>query len=254
MSTERGDFYYPLEEDHLNINYNDQVDVYWWSTFAELLLINCSESIAGGKGYNFKRNINENGTERWGPIQLSQEFDDWSKPVGCQLAIFASGIGSITGATIGVTSDPTHSASIMAMSSTAAKDPVMTPSTTPAPSVTPSSAAPTTTPTDPKVTGSTGDGGSLSTGAKAGIGVGVGVGAILVAAAAYLFYRNHRKMKDLNARLSYQSESQQYSKPAGVAVAHHAGNEYNSPYSEATAWSQGHHSPQAPPRELGGSQ
>jgi hypothetical protein len=52
MSTERGDFYYPLEEDHLNINYNDQVDVYWWSTFAELLLINCSESVAGGKGYS----------------------------------------------------------------------------------------------------------------------------------------------------------------------------------------------------------
>lgn len=141
----------------------------------------------------------------------------------------------------------------MAMSSTAAKDPVTTPSTTPAPSVTPSSAAPTSTSTDPTATGPTGDDGGLSTGAKAGIGVGVGVGAILVAAAAYLFYRNHRKMKDLNARLSYQPESQQYSKPAGVAVAHHTGNEFNSPYSEATAWSQGHHSPQAPPRELAGS-
>jgi hypothetical protein len=74
---------------------------------------------------------------------------------------------------------------------------------------------------------------------------------LLVAAAAYLLYRNHRKLKDLNARISYQSQAQQYSKPPGVAVAYTGGNERERPFSQTTMQSQGHQSLQAPRHELG---
>jgi hypothetical protein len=205
----------------------------------------------------FRYNIDETGTREWSPISLSREFDDWTRPVSCELAINEEVLGSVTGATIGVTSAATQTAALYALSSTRPYDPVTTPSATPTPSsisglgTGPSSALPTATPTGPTITG-TSDNSGLSTGAKAGIGAGVAVGALLVAAAAYMFYRNHRKMKALNARVSQQSETQEYSKPAGVAVAHHAGDGYNRPYSDAPTWSQGHQSPEVPPQELVG--
>ncbi|KAI4947749.1 hypothetical protein J4E91_006572 [Alternaria rosae] len=106
-------------------------------------------------------------------------------------------------------------------------------------------APPTVTPTNPVVTTSLSDSAGLSTGAKAGIGAGIGVSALLIATAAYLFYRNHRKLKDLNARLSYQSQAGHFNKPPDVAVAPHGSNGYERPYSEATM-SQVHSSPQVP--------
>jgi LPXTG-motif cell wall-anchored protein len=88
----------------------------------------------------------------------------------------------------------------------------------------------------------------LSTGAEAGIGAGLG--ALLVVAAAYLFYRKHRKMKNVNDRVSYQPKAQHYEKPVSVSIAHHMGDGYNKPYSDATSWLQVQQSPQAPQSEL----
>ena len=52
---------------------------------------------------------------------------------------------------------------------------------------------------------STGDNG-LSTGAKAGIAIGAVFGVMAIAAVGYLFYRNHRKLKELESR-AYPQES-----------------------------------------------
>jgi hypothetical protein len=55
MSNESGEFYYPLDEHHLSINFNDAVIVSWTSTFAEELLIRCHEGITGGENYSQSR-------------------------------------------------------------------------------------------------------------------------------------------------------------------------------------------------------
>lgn len=47
----------------------------------------------------------------------------------------------------------------------------------------------------------------LSTGAKAGIAIGAVFAAVAIAAIAYLFYRNHRKIKELEARARPQDLS-----------------------------------------------
>ncbi|KAH6860610.1 hypothetical protein BKA58DRAFT_36730 [Alternaria rosae] len=209
--------------------------------------------------------IDQNGTEPWSPIYLSRRFDDWSIPAGCILSMEEAGAGNIGGATIGVTSaTSSQAASIFALSSTVALNtetsssstPTPTPSTTPisSPASTVPSAPSTPTPTGPIDTTATGadNSGGLSAGAKAGIGAGVAVGALLVAVAAYVFYRNHRKMKDMNTRMSYQpeAEAQQYEKPPGVTVAHHAVDGDTKPYNNAPTWSQELPSPHVPPSEL----
>lgn len=133
----------------------------------------------------------------------------------------------------------------MPMSSTTA---ISSPAST-VPSI-PSTPTPTG-PTDATAAG-VNSGGGLSTGAKAGIGAGVAVGALFVAAAAFLFYRNRRKTKDMNTRMSYQpeAEAQQYEKPPGVAVAHHAGDRDTKSYNNTPTWSQELPSPHVPPSEL----
>jgi hypothetical protein len=213
-------------------------------------------------GFNIE--ISENGTEPWSPVYLSRRFDDWSIPAGCELSISKAGGGAIGGATIGVTSATSQSASILALSSTVPWDTETTPSTTPISTSTlslnaisslasTSSSAPlTSAPTGPvdATTAGTESSGGLSTGAKAGIGAGLGVGALLVVAAAYLFHRKHSKTKNLNDRVSYQPEAQHYEKPVGVSIAHHTGDGYNKPYSDATPWSQVQQPSQAPPSEL----
>jgi len=209
--------------------------------------------------------INQNGTEKWSPIYLSRRFDDWSLPAGCVLSMEEAGAGNIGGATIGVTSATTsQAASVFALSSTVAlnSEASSSPTSTPAPSTTPISSPASTIPSTPSTPTPTGpidttasgadDSSGLSTGAKAGIGAGVAVGALLVAAAAFLFYRNRRKMKDMNTRISYQpeAEAQQYEKPPGVAVAHHAVDRDTKSYSDAPTWSQELPSPHVPPSEL----
>jgi hypothetical protein len=134
--------------------------------------------------------------------------------------------------------------------------PTLTPTPSPdaisSPASTPSPTLPTPTPTGPvdATTAGTESSSGLSTGAKAGIGAGLGVGALLVVAAAYLFYRKHRNTKNLDDRVSYQPEAQHYEKPVGVSIAHHTGNGYDKPYSDATTWSQVQQPSQAPPSEL----
>lgn len=46
--------------------------------------------------------------------------------------------------------------------------------------------------------------GGLSTGAKAGIAIGAVIAALAFAAVSYLFYRNHRKLKELESRTFVQ--------------------------------------------------
>jgi len=215
----------------------------------------------------FSLDINQNGTKEWSPIYLSRQFDDWSLPAGCILSIEEAGAGNIGGATIGVTSaTSSQAASIFALSSTVALNPETSSSPTPMPmpmSSTTAISSPASTvpsiPSTPTPTGPTdataagvNSGGGLSTGAKAGIGAGVAVGALFVAAAAFLFYRNRRKTKDMNTRMSYQpeAEAQQYEKPPGVAVAHHAGDRDTKSYNNTPTWSQELPSPHVPPSEL----
>ncbi|CAN9153389.1 unnamed protein product [Alternaria alternata] len=260
-----GAFNYPREEHHVVLNVDDVVEVSWWSTFADTLVVNCYEAgDINGQLESFTIEIAENGTEPWSPVYLSRRFDDWSIPAGCELSISQAGGGAIGGATIGVTSATSQSASILALSSTVPWDIETQPSTTPTPTPTPSPDAisspastpsqtlPTPTPTGPvdATTAGTESSSGLSTGAKAGIGAGLGVGALLVVAAAYLFYRKHRNTKNLNDTVSYQPEAQNYEKPVGVSIAHHTGNGYDKPYSDATTWSQVQQPSQAPPSEL----
>ena len=225
------------------------------------VFLNTVAPLTRNEGFTIE--IAENGTEPWSPVYLSRRFDDWSIPAGCELSISQAGGGAIGGATIGVTSATSQSASILALSSTVPWDteqPSTTPTLTPTPSPdaisspasTPSPTLPTPTPTGPvdATTAGTESSSGLSTGAKAGIGAGLGVGALLVVAAAYLFYRKHRNTKNLDDRVSYQPEAQHYEKPVGVSIALHTGNGYDKPYSDATTWSQVQQPSQAPPSEL----
>ncbi|EUC27165.1 hypothetical protein COCCADRAFT_31286 [Bipolaris zeicola 26-R-13] len=260
-----GAFNYPREEHHVVLNVDSVVEVSWWSTFADTLVVSCYEAgDINGESEIFNIEISENGTEPWSPVYLSRRFDDWSIPAGCELSISKAGGGAIGGAMIGVTSATSQSASILALSSTVPWDTKTTPSTPPISTSTlslnaisslastSSPAPPTSAPTGPvdATTAGTESSGGLSTGAKAGIGAGLGVGALLVVAAAYLFYRKHSKTKNLNDRVSYQPEAQHYEKPVGVSIAHHTGDGYNKPYSDATAWSQVQQPSQALPSEL----
>jgi hypothetical protein len=193
----------------------------------------------------YQFNIQQNGTYSLSLPMLKEDVKDWSTLVECGMKFYERGgvYTEVLAASISVSSVATQAASIFAESATVTYE--LTTSSTTSGLVT----------TDPTAT-ATGlipptDNGGLSTGAKAGIGVGIGVSALLVAAAAYLLYRNHRKLKDLNARLSYQSQAQQYSKPPGVAVADTGGNERERPFSQVTMQSEGHQSLQAPRHELG---
>lgn len=277
-----GSFNYPREEHHLVVNYNDEVIVDWRSDFANQLLVHCEEGAPGqqtyGKSNPYPKSViaadqltsnedytfdglNQTATERWSPLQLSRSFNQWTIPAGCEFAIYQKGGGGITGAKIGVTSAATQSASIRALSSTVPYDPMTTPSATSSPSATSTSSAISTLIVNPSSTlptfistntpiPSTNGSSRLSAGAKAGIGAGIGVGALLIAAAALLFYRNYRKMKDLNARVSQYSEAQDYSKPTGVTVASYTSTEYVTPYRHATTRSEGHELVETPAQEL----
>ncbi|CAG5166874.1 uncharacterized protein ALTATR162_LOCUS6990 [Alternaria atra] len=186
----------------------------------------------GGPGYSYTYDIDQNGTYSIPLPVLEQDVKDWGLPVGCGMKLYEFGEdGGITGAAVTVTSETDQPASIFAMSSTVTYERI-TSSTTATPSPAPnfvsttSSMSPMATSTSPIITVDRPNRGGLSTGAKAGIGAGISVGAFLVAAAAYLLYRNHRKMEDFNARLTYQSQAEMY-KPVGVAVAHQEGNGIN---------------------------
>jgi hypothetical protein len=63
-----------------------------------------------------------------------------------------------------------------------------------------SSSSPTTTSSSSASATPSNENNGLSTGAKAGIAIGAVSAVILAAAIAYLFYRNHRKIKELEAR------------------------------------------------------
>jgi hypothetical protein len=185
---------------------------------------------------------------------LEDDIKDFRISVECSLRFYKSGedIGFVHGGSITVSSVATQAASIFALSSTVTYELITSSASvgTGLPT-TGSISSPTTTPTSPVITSDNTNDTGLSTGAKAGIGAGIGVLALLLAAAAFLLYRNHRKMKDLNARLTYQAQNEQY-KPAGVAVAPQVGSGYERPYSEATmVQSQAKYAPQEPPRELG---
>jgi hypothetical protein len=197
----------------------------------------------------------QNGSTLVSPIGLGRVYDDW--PAQCTLQLYAgdSGLYVDGSVVIPVSSSETQAATVFDSTSThlyetissSAISTVPTIISTTSPVISTSSTSPTTT-----SSGDTSDGDGLSTGAKGGIGAGVGACALLLAGAAYLFYRRSRKAKDSHEHASYQTDPEQYSKPTGVAVAHHAADGgYNRPYSEATTWSQGHQSPQAPPQELG---
>ncbi|KAI4606665.1 hypothetical protein J4E83_010038 [Alternaria metachromatica] len=191
-----------------------------------------------------------NGTQDLSLPMLEQDVKDWSEPVSCGIKFYEKGgTTTIYAASITISSVATQPASVFASASTVTYERTTTsasaPSTASNPVNTGDTAPPTVTPTNPVVTTSSSDSAGLSTAAKAGIGAGIGVSALLVAAAAYLFYRNHRKLKDLNARLGYQSQAELFDKPPGVAVAPHGSNAYERPYSEATM-SQAYALPQAP--------
>jgi hypothetical protein len=197
----------------------------------------------------------QNGSTLVSPIGLGRVYDDW--PAQCTLQLYAgdSGLYVDGSVVIPVSSSETQAATVFDSTSThlyetissSAISTVPTIISTTSPVISTSSTSPTTT-----SSGDTSDGDGLSTGAKGGIGAGVGACALLLAGAAYLFYRRSHKAKDSHEHASYQTDPEQYSKPTGVAVAHHAADGgYNRPYSEATTWSQGHQSPQAPPQELG---
>ncbi|KAI4660216.1 uncharacterized protein J4E78_004916 [Alternaria triticimaculans] len=203
-----GDFYYPLAP--LYVIVNDKVELSWWSTFAERLQFWCYEASTNPDlGYIYEYDVPQNGTQDLSMPMLEQDVKDWSGPVSCGIKFYErGGTTSVFAASVTITSVATQPASIFASASTVTQY-------------------------------------STANRAKAGIGAGIGVSAVLVAAAAYLFYRNHRKLKDLNSRLSYQSQAEQFNKPPGVAVAPHGSNGYERPYSEATM-SQVHSSPQVP--------
>jgi len=244
-----GDFYYPIVP--LYVNVNDKVEVSWWSTFAERLQFWCYENDNNPDlGYIYEYDIPQNGTQDLSLPMLDQDVKDWSEPVECGIKFYErGGTTTIYASSVTISSVATQPASIFALSSTVTYERTTTSApasgTASTPANTGNTAPPTVTPTNPVVTTTSSDSAGLSTGAKAGIGAGIGVSALLVAAAAYLFYRNHRKLKDLNARLSYQSQAEQFNKPPGVAVAPHGSNGYERPYSEATM-SQVHSSPQVP--------
>ncbi|KAI4646096.1 uncharacterized protein J4E79_010604 [Alternaria viburni] len=244
-----GDFYYPIVP--LYVNVNDKVEVSWWSTFAKRLQFWCYENDNNPDlGYIYEYDIPQNGTQDLSLPMLEQDVKDWSEPVECGIKFYErGGTTTIYASSVTISSVATQPASIFALSSTVTYERTTTSApasgTASTPANTGNTAPPTVTPTNPVVTTTSSDSAGLSTGAKAGIGAGIGVSALLVAAAAYLFYRNHRKLKDLNARLSYQSQAEQFNKPPGVAVAPHGSNGNERPYSEATM-SQIHSSPQVP--------
>lgn len=66
------------------------------------------------------------------------------------------------------------------------------------------SSSPTTDPSSSASAEPSSDDNSLSAGAKAGIAIGAVVAAVAFAAVGYLFYRNHRKIKELEARAQAQ--------------------------------------------------
>ena len=198
----------------------------------------------------YEYDIPQNGTQDLSLPMLEQDVKDWSGPVSCGVKFFErGGTTSVFAASVTISSVATQPASVFASASTVTYERTTTSASASGTASTPvntgNTVPPTVTPTNPVVTTSSSDSTGLSTGAKAGIGAGIGVSALLVAAAAYLFYRNHRKLKDLNARLSYQSQAEQFNKPPGVAVAPHGSNGYERPYSEATM-SQVYSSPQVP--------
>ncbi|KAL1792270.1 hypothetical protein ACET3X_010021 [Alternaria dauci] len=258
-----GAFNYPREEHHVVLNVDDVVEVSWWSDFANMLVVDCYEAgDIAGQSERFNIAIEQNGTEPWSPVYLSRRFDDWTLPAGCELALSKEGGGFIGGATIGVTSAASQSASILALSSTVPWDTQTTPSAPPTPITTSilssvsttSSTLPIAPPTAPVISsGSSIDvesSSGLSTGAKAGIGAGLGVGALLVVVGAYLLYRKRRSARTSEATGSYQHEAQQYEKPIGVSIAHHPGDGHNKPYNDATTWPQEQQPPQVPISEL----
>lgn len=151
--------------------------------------------------------IPQNGTQEVSLPILEQDVKDWSKPVSCGFKFFEKGgTTKIFAASISVSSIATQPASIFASASTVTYERTTTSASASGTASTPvntgNTVPPTVTPTSSVVTTDSSDIAGLSTEAKAGIDAGIGVYALLVAAAAYLFYRNHRKLKDLNARLS----------------------------------------------------
>jgi len=225
-----GDFYYPIVP--LYVNVNDKVEVSWWSTFAERLQFWCYENDNNPDlGYIYEYDIPQNGTQDLSLPMLEQDVKDWSEPVACGIKFYErGGTTTIYAASVTISSVATQPASIFASASTVTYERTTTSASASGTASTPvntgNTAPPTVTPTNPVVTASSTNGASLSTGAKAGIGAGIGISVVLVAAAAFLFYRNHRKLKDLNSRLSYQSQAEQFNKPPGVAVAPHGSNGY----------------------------
>ncbi|KAI4917404.1 hypothetical protein J4E85_009922 [Alternaria conjuncta] len=223
-----GDFYYPLAP--LYVNVNDKVELSWWSTFAERLQFWCYEASTNPDlGYIYEYDIPQNGTQDLALPMLEQDVKDWSGPVSCGVKFYEKGgTAYIYAASVTISSVATQPASVFASASTVTYERTTTSASASGTASTAvntgNTAPPTVTPTNPVVTATTSDSAGLSTGAKAGIGAGIGVSAVLVAAAAYLFYRNHRKLKDLNSRLSYQSQAEQFNKPPGVAVAPYRSN------------------------------
>ncbi|CAN9299564.1 unnamed protein product [Alternaria alternata] len=141
---------------------------------------------------------------------LEDDIKDFTTVVGCALRFHGKNDDDetiIDGASVIVSSIATQAAPIFALSSTVTYEPITSRTTSPSGTetnllTTGSAPTPTATLPGPIITPGATDTG-LSTGAKAGIGAGIGVLALLLLAAAFVLYRNHRKMKDFNAQLSY---------------------------------------------------
>lgn len=139
---------------------------------------------------------------------------------------------------IPVSSSETQAATVFDLTSTHLYETILSSAISTVPTIiSTTSPITSTSSTSPTTTSSrdTSNSDGLSTGAKGSIGARVGACALLLAGAAYLFYRRSRKAKDSHEHASYQTDPKQYSKLTSVAVAHYAADGgYNRPYSEAT--------------------
>ncbi|PSN75661.1 hypothetical protein BS50DRAFT_628815 [Corynespora cassiicola Philippines] len=212
--TSSASFGYPRPETNesprIKINVFDTIEVEWESNFdhARLYLWCKSNEVATASW--FDQLVNMTGNISYSPAEQSDINRDWSEPWNCHfdlLYIEAPNNRGYQGPPIYITSSKTDVFTKFARDNTRAVMLSEITVSTSAPSSISSQVSPTVAATfspspEPSET-PTGNSESdvLTSGAKAGIVVGATLGAVAIGGLGYLFYRNRRKLKELESRI-----------------------------------------------------